>query len=132
MAMARILVVDDDEISRQMARDLLEIANYVVEEAIDGADGMTKAVAFHPDVILLDLMLPDTDGYAVCRKLKADPTTHAIPVIFLSGRSDIDVNRQASAAGAVACFAKPFELKALLALLETTLEKCRKQCHGTI
>lgn len=111
----------NDQISRQVARDLLEIANYFVEEAVDGADGVRQAAAFHPDVILLDLMLPDMDGYAVCRTLKAGPATRAIPVIFLTGSNDIDVNRQASAAGAVACLAKPFELNALLTLVETTL-----------
>jgi CheY-like chemotaxis protein len=125
MAIARILVVDDDRLIRQMARDLLEIASYFVEEAVDGADGLTQAAAFQPDVILLDLILPDMDGYAVCRTLKADPTTRAIPVIFLTASNAIDVNRQASAAGAVACLTKPFGVNALLALVETTLKEAK-------
>ena len=122
MAIARILVVDDDYLIRQMARDLLEIADFFVEEAVDGADGLTQAAAFRPDVVLLDLMLPDLDGYTVCRALKADPATRAIPVIFLTASNDIDVNRQAAAAGAAACLAKPFEVQALLAVINTTLQ----------
>ena len=132
MALARILVVDDDHLIRQMARDLLESASYFVEEAVDGADGLTQAAAFQPDLILLALMLPDMDGYAVCRTLKADPATRAIPVIFLTASTDSDVTRQASAAGAVACLRKPFELNALLALVETTLEEAiREERKGT-
>ena len=132
MAIARILVVDDDRLIRQMVRDLLEIASYFVEEAVDGADGLTQAAAFHPDLILLDLMLPDMDGYTVCRTLKADQATRAIPVIFLTASNNIDVTRQASAAGAVACLTKPFELNGLLALVETTLEEAaREKPKGT-
>jgi CheY-like chemotaxis protein len=127
MAIARILVVDDDRLIRQMVRDLLEIASYFVEEAVDGADGLTQAAAFHPDLILLDLMLPDMDGYTVCRTLKADQATRAIPVIFLTASNDIAVKRQASAAGAAACLTKPFELNGLLALVETTLEEAARE-----
>ena len=122
MAMTRILVVDDDRLIRQMVRDLLEIADFAVGEAVDGADGLVQAAAFHPDVILLDLMMPDIDGYAVCRSLKADPITHAIPVILLTASANLDLDRHAYAAGAVACLTKPFRREALLAVLNTTLQ----------
>jgi CheY-like chemotaxis protein len=122
MAMTRILVVDDDRLIRQMVRDLLEIADFAVGEAVDGADGLVQAAAFHPDVILLDLMMPDMDGYAVCRSLKADPITHAIPVIVLTASANLDLDRHAYAAGAVACLTKPFRREALLAVLNTTLQ----------
>lgn len=122
MATARILVVDDDRLIRQMVRDMLEIAEFAVGEAVDGADGLVQAAAFHPDVILLDLMMPDMDGYAVCRRLKADPATRAIPVIFLTASANLKLNREAYAAGAVACFTKPFRREALLAVVNTTLQ----------
>ena len=122
MAMTRILVVDDDRLIRQMVRDLLEIADFAVGEAVDGADGLVQAAAFHPNVILLDLMMPDMDGYAVCRSLKADPITHAIPVIVLTASANLDLDRHAYAAGAVACLTKPFRREALLAVLNTTLQ----------
>jgi CheY-like chemotaxis protein len=122
MAMIRILVVDDDRLIRQMVRDLLEIADFAVGEAVDGADGLAQAAAFHPDLILLDLMMPDLDGYAVCRALKADPITRAIPVIFLTASPGLDLNREAYAAGAAACLTKPFRREALLAVVNTTLQ----------
>ena len=122
MATARVLVVDDDRLIRQMARDLLEMAGFTVGEAVDGADGLAKATAFHPDLILLDLMMPDLDGYTVCRSLKADPATRAIPVIFLTASPGHDATRQAVAAGAAACLTKPFNLDGLLVVVNTILQ----------
>lgn len=122
MAIARILVVDDDHLIRQMVRDLLQIADFEVFEAVDGAEGLTQAAAVEPDLILLDLMLPDLDGYTVCRNLKAGPSTSAIPVIFLTASADLGLNRQAYAAGAAACITKPFEVEALLRVINTTLQ----------
>jgi len=132
MATARILVVDDDRLLRQMVRDQLEIADFAVGEAVDGADGLAQAAAFHPDLILLDLMMPDLDGYTVCRSLKAEQTTRAIPVIFLTVSSDLGLNRQAYAAGAAACLTKPFRREALLAVIQTTLKGVarREQRNG--
>jgi len=71
MPTARILVVDDDRVLRQMVRDLLEGAVFAVAEAVDGADGVTQAAALQPDLILLDLMMPNVDGYTACSRLKA-------------------------------------------------------------
>jgi CheY-like chemotaxis protein len=122
MSTARILVVDDDRLLRQMVRDLLEAANFAVAEAVDGADGLAQAAAYHPDLILLDLMMPGLDGYTVCRSLQADPATRAIPVIFLTISADPSLNRHAYAAGAVACLTKPFRREGLLAVIQTTLQ----------
>lgn len=124
MPAVRILVVDDDRLIRQMVRDFLEIATFAVAEAVDGPDGLARAAAIQPDLILLDLMMPGMDGYEVCQRLKADPATEKIPVIFLTATPDLSLNRQAYAAGAVACLTKPFRREALLAVVNTTL-------HGT-
>ena len=121
MPTARILVVDDDRLLRQMVRDLLEGADFAVAEAVDGADGVTQAAALHPDLILLDLMMPNVDGYTACQRLKADPATQAIPVIFLTASADLSLNRRAYALGAVACLTKPFRREALVAVVQTTL-----------
>jgi CheY-like chemotaxis protein len=107
---------------RQMVRELLELADYGVVEAVDGADGLAQAAALRPDLILLDLMMPNLDGYTVCRRLKADPATRAIPVIFLTASADRDVNRQATAVGAAACLTKPFDLTDLLAVVKSALQ----------
>jgi two-component system, chemotaxis family, chemotaxis protein CheY len=122
MPTARILVVDDDRWIRQTVRDLLEAADFAVGEAVDGVDGLAQAAAFHPDVILLDLMMPNVDGYTACHRLQADPATRAIPVIFLTASPDPSLNRRAYAAGAVACLTKPFRREALLAVVKTTLQ----------
>ena len=132
MPTARILVVDDDRLLRQMVRDQLEIADFAVGEAVDGADGLAQAAASHPDLILLDLMMPDLDGYTVCRSMKADLATRAIPVIFLTASADLALNRLAYAAGAAACLTKPFRREGLLAVVNTTLQGVahRKKANG--
>jgi len=121
MPTARILVVDDDRLLRQMVRDLLEGADCAVAEAVDGADGLAQAAALQPDLILLDVMMPNVDGYTACSRLKADPATQAIPVIFLTASADPSLNRRAYALGAVACLTKPFRREALVAVVQTTL-----------
>jgi len=103
MPTARILVVDDDRVLREMVRNLLEGADCAVAEAVDGADGLARAAAVQPDLILFDLMMPRMDGYTVCRTLQAQPTTRGIPVVFLTASADPKPNRQAYTTGAVAC-----------------------------
>jgi two-component system response regulator RpaA len=125
MPTARILVVDDDGLIRQMVRDFLEAAAFAVVEAVDGADGLVRAATILPDLILLDLMMPNVDGYTACHRLKADPATQAIPVIVLTASSDPGLNRRAYAAGAVACLTKPFRRESLVAVVQTTL-------HGVV
>ena len=121
MSAARILVVDDDPVLRHMVRDFLELADFAVADAVDGPDGLAQAATCRPDLVLLDLMMPRLDGYTVCRSLQAEPTTRAIPVIFLTASPDPSLNRQAYAAGAVACLTKPFRREALLAVANTAL-----------
>jgi len=121
MPIARILVVDDDRLLRQMVRDFLEVAGFAVAEAVDGPDGLAQAAASQPDLILLDLMMPGMDGYTVCRQLKANPATRDLPVIFLTASPDLSLNRQAYAAGAVTCLTKPFRRETLVAVVNTTL-----------
>ena len=121
MPTARILVVDDDRLIRQMVRDFLEVAGFAVAEAVDGPDGLAQAAASQPDLILLDLMMPGMDGYTVCRQLKSNPATRDLPVIFLTASPDLSLNRQAYAAGAVACLTKPFRRETLVAVVNTTL-----------
>jgi len=131
MPIARILVVDDDPILRQMVRAFLEVADLAVWEAVDGPDALVQAAAVRPDVILLDLMMPGMDGYTVCRTLQGEPTTRAIPVVFLTASPDPSLNRQAYAAGAVACLTKPFRREALLAVVNTTLQGVVHQSKST-
>jgi CheY-like chemotaxis protein len=135
MPTARILVIDDDPDHRKMVRALLETASFEVGEAGDGVDGLVQVQAFNPDLILLDLTMPGLDGHAVCRTLKAEPATRAIPVIVFTGSPDPRLHSHVYAAGAAACLTKPFRPAALLALVRTTLQgivrrEKRRQMRG--
>jgi CheY-like chemotaxis protein len=121
MAGRRVLIVDDDPMVRRLVRDYLEIAEYEVSEAVDGSDGQIKAEAQHPDIILLDLVMPGVDGYEVCRALKLNPKTRDIPVIIATASGDVKLNHLAYAAGALACITKPFRREALEAIVGVTL-----------
>ncbi len=126
MPSTRVLIVDDEPLTRQMLRDLLEMAEYTVLEAREGTEALELAEQHQPDVILLDL-LAGLDGYAVCEGLKAHPATQAIPVIFVTACADLALNQKAYAAGAIACLPKPFRREAVVALIETALGSVRRQ-----
>jgi len=123
----RVLIIDDDPILRHMVRSFLELAAYEALEAGDGPDGLAQAAHRHPDIILLDLMMPGMDGYETCRGLKGNPTTAAIPVIFVTASADPTLNRRAYAAGAVACIPKPFRREALLATIDLARKQARRR-----
>jgi len=117
-----VLVVDDDHLHCKMVQDILEVTGYTVVEATDGTEGIAKAEALHPHVILLDLMMPGIDGYEVCRTLKKNPETSAIPIVFVTSSPDVTLDHLAYAAGAVACIRKPFRREALMAVLNAALK----------
>ncbi len=121
MAKRRILIVDDEPDLRAGIREILEWSGYEPAEASDGTQGLAQAARLRPDLILLDVTLPGLDGYEVCRRLKANPTTRQIPVMFLTGGEGAEVHRRATEAGAVACLTKPFRLAAIVAAVEGAL-----------
>lgn len=84
MSRPRILVIDDSELVREQLRQQLQTRGYVCLAAVSGRAGLMLAQETQPDLILLDLMLPDLNGYEVCRQLKASPLTRRIPVIFMT------------------------------------------------
>ena len=81
---ALVLIVDDNEQNAKLARDVLRAAGFRTIEAASGADALRRASADRPDVILLDVRLPDLDGPDVARRLKGDPRTAHIPVVALT------------------------------------------------
>ena len=86
----RILVVDDSNTVAWMIERALQAHGYEVFTAFDGEDGLEKARALNPDLIILDIVMPGIDGYEVCRRLKADPDTASIGVLLLTARGDFD------------------------------------------
>ena len=127
MAGKRVLIVEDDVDIRTILRVFLERGGYEAGEAADGAEGLAKAESFRPDVILLDVAMPDLDGYEVCRVLKENPETKTIPVIFVTGSADAELNRRAYQAGAVACITKPFRFEEIVAVLESAFASAERQ-----
>lgn len=105
----RVVLIDDDADLRRLIRTTLEFtAGWVVATAGGGAEGLALVRAERPDAVIVDLMMPEMDGYEVCRRLKEDPATAAIPVVFLTARKRID-EAQVRAVGAAGVLFKPFE-----------------------
>ena len=111
----RILIVEDQADNRRILRDLLTSVGYEILEAVTGDEGVTLAVAQHPDLILMDIQLPSIDGYEATRRIKADPALHHIPIIAVTSYALSGDDAQALAASCDAYVAKPFSPRALLA-----------------
>ncbi|XYH97404.1 response regulator [Sorangium sp. So ce1128] len=118
---ANILIVDDMPANLSLLTSMLTAQGYEVRAAISGAMALMSAAAVAPDLILLDVNMPHMDGYEVCRRLKADPRTADIPVIFLSAMTGIGDKVMAFEAGGVDYVTKPFELREVLARVGTQL-----------
>ncbi len=119
---AEILVVDDTLASLELLSELLMQAGYNVRPAQDGRMALRSARARAPELILLDVRMPDIDGFEVCRRLKAEPGTRDIPVIFLSALSDTTDKITGFELGAVDYIAKPYQPEEVLARVRTHIE----------
>ena len=112
--MKKILIVDDSENIRKLVKAILKkVGEYEYIEAADGEEGLKKAAAHKPDLIILDLVIPKIDGIEVCRKLKSNPKTREIPIIILTSETTVEAVEQAKKAGADIFIGKPFEPKDL-------------------
>ncbi len=105
----RILVVDDEEKNFRLLSLILKDLSCIFETARDGREAILKTVSFQPDLIFLDLMLPEMDGYAVCRLLKENPDTRTIPIIVVTALDDKASKLQALEAGANDFLNKPID-----------------------
>ena len=116
-----ILVVDDSAINRRVIQGILQAEHYQVQLAGSGAMALDMVQASAPDLILLDVKMPGMDGPSVCRQLKGDSRTHAIPVVFLTAANDAETENQAFACGADDYIVKPINSPALLARVRNLL-----------
>jgi CheY-like chemotaxis protein len=117
----KILCVDDDPLILQMLGDVLRLRGYNVLTATDGEAGLDAAMLEHPDLILLDVMMPGIDGFEVCRLLKANDTLKDIPIVILTAMSDAKVSERAAEAGAVLALQKTADTKTVFRTIETAL-----------
>jgi len=109
----KVLLAEDEPDVQLIARLSLKKAGFAVVTVGNGVEALERVADERPEVILLDWMMPDMDGYETCRRLKADPATSAIPVIFLTARVQEAEVARAIALGAVGCIGKPFDALAL-------------------
>jgi diguanylate cyclase (GGDEF)-like protein len=123
----RVLVVDDSEFIHELVRARLREEGLQVEHELTGEAGIRHAVEARPDLILLDIELPDVDGFEVCRRLKERAETRTIPVIFLTGQSDTKAKVRGLDLGAVDYVTKPFDEVELRARVRAALRTKRLQ-----
>ncbi len=122
---ARILIIDDMPATLSVMRQDLETAGFDVLVATDGAMGLNIATRAVPDLIVLDVLMPDMDGFETCRRLKAEPATQDIPVLFLSIVDETGEIVKGYEMGGVDYVVKPFQEEELLARVRTHLENAR-------
>jgi len=121
--MARILVVDDEKDIRNLLRQVLEHAGYQVETAANGREALEMVERSLPDLMLLDIMMPELDGWEVCRQVKSKQRTKHLPVILLTVRNQpLDKIVGTEVVGADDYITKPFDLDDLLARVEQRLK----------
>ncbi len=119
---ADILIVDDKLENIRFLSNFLAKQGYQVRKAINGQAALMAAKTVSPDLILLDINMPGMGGYEVCEKLKLEPQTSSIPIIFLSAGDDIDDKIRAFQAGGVDYITKPFQLEEALVRIQTHLK----------
>ena len=118
----RVLAVDDDPTIQRLLGLNLEMEGYEVRLAGDGDEAVAAAKDFQPHLILLDVMMPNKDGWEACAEIKQDPDLADVPVVFLSARAqDADIE-QGTALGAAAYVTKPFDPIDLLELIADLIE----------
>jgi DNA-binding response OmpR family regulator len=123
----RILVVEDQDSIRRMIEALISARGYKVTAVNSGTKAIDVALTDPPDMVLLDLMVPGYDGFEVCRRLRKNATTRAVPILIISAMDDPDSRTKAADAGATAYYTKPFSPIALLKEIERLASESSKR-----
>lgn len=128
MSLGKVLIIEDDGAIRRGIGDALRFAGYAVEEAVDGVDGLSAAMAIEPNLILLDVLMPKMDGFAVLAEIRrAKPT---LPVIMLTAKGEESDRVTGLRAGADDYVVKPFSVNELLARVEAVLRRSAERPHA--
>ena len=118
----KILVVDDEPYLAEMMANRLEANRYTVVTALSGRDALDQVAKVKPDLILLDILMPDMDGYQILRRLKEDPKTQSLPVIMLTVKKWSEDIKKAMETGAADYIVKPFNPAEVLKKIEGVLK----------
>ena len=121
--MLRILVVDDEPDIRVLVDEALTMAGYDVTTAANGAEAVSKAAATLPDLVLLDIVMPDADGFTVYERLRAKPVGLVCQIIFLTAKTEIDDKLLGFEKGAADYVTKPFHVRELVARVKVHLQE---------
>jgi two-component system cell cycle response regulator len=126
----KLLIVDDEAEVRQLLDYNFSVSGFDVITAASGGAALRLAQRYRPDVILLDILLPDFDGFTVCRKLRAQPFTAHIPIVVLSSHSGFSVHAAGSEAGARRCLSKTADIAKIIAAVRLTWAEARHCSSG--
>ncbi len=122
----KIFIVEDELDFLSTLTERLEFEGFVVATAVDGEEALKKIPQEKPDLILLDIMLPEMNGYQVCRELKSNPETKTIPVVVVTAKSQESDKFWAKETGADDYLTKPFEMEELLQKIQDNLQEDKK------
>jgi DNA-binding response OmpR family regulator len=128
---ARILIVDDDLQSLKLVGLMLQRRGYVIVAARGGVQGLAKAESDAPDLIILDVMMPDLDGLEVCRRLRSQPATSHIPIIMFTAKSQVGDKVDGFQSGADDYLTKPIHPNDLAARVDAALQRSAQKRHNT-
>ena len=126
----RILIVDDEPSIVKMVGKRLEVEGFDVLIAMDGQEGLAKAQAESPDLIILDLMLPKLNGYEICTMLKQDTRYQKIPILLLTAKAQSKDEQLGMECGANAYMRKPFQAKELIEKIRSLLAQSAQTAGG--
>lgn len=121
--MTRVLVVDDEIDTLNLLRTILEISGFQPITTLNSVDAITLAEVEHPDVVLLDIMMPELDGFTLCKMMRVNPITMNLPIVFVTAYSSLDLEDRRKDAGADMVLPKPIGMDTLVDAVEkaTTL-----------
>jgi two-component system alkaline phosphatase synthesis response regulator PhoP len=122
MEKKKILIADDNENIRDALTYLLEDEGYLLNMAKDGSDALKKVREFHPDILFLDIMMPEINGYEVCRIIKNDPALKGIYVIMLTAKGQVAEQERGKEVGADEYIVKPFSPMEILSKIKNILD----------
>jgi DNA-binding response OmpR family regulator len=124
--LTKLLIVDDEPFTVDMLSTFLQINGYEAVGALNGEDGLVLVKVEQPELVILDLMLPDIEGYEVCERIRAYPASAGLPVLIMSARADANSKERAVAAGANGYLVKPVKFPELLSELTRLLTLTRE------
>ena len=122
----RILVIEDSPTTSSVIADILRSFNYEPVVASTGAEGMAAVQSQRPDLVLLDVLLPDMNGSIICQRLKADPTTWDIPVVYLTSKSETTIESGRTMHSADGYLTKPVSRLQLISRIENIFNRRKK------